>query len=256
MKNRKKCILYSTSSDASAAFVNLQTHNENLQGNLPEDENELGLLCVEETLVNQNFLRGCTIKDKKETKVNEKIGNYQIIDLPVMYRYKRIELAGSNVVYTRLPYDSYVEIGGQKQYVLVKSLNAIEGSKWLKNWEANKSLVLNGFYKENKSIIYKWLLQAKLVGAPNIKLAIALRRDSKERDEHKIIGVEDVKVNDLANFLGFNFETSMVCLNLILESLVNIEEDGEYIINKTAFKPSCKLMKIIEADSEDSEDVY
>jgi len=83
-----------------------------------------------------------------------------------------------------------------------------------------------------------------------------LRRDSKERDEHKIIGVEDVKVNDLANFLGFNFETSMVCLNLILDSLVNIEEDGEYIINKTAFKPSCKIMKIIEADSEDSEDIY
>jgi hypothetical protein len=45
-------------------------------------------------------------------------------------------------------------------------------------------------------MICQWLLQAILVGAQYIKVAISLRKDQKERDEHKIIAVESVKVND------------------------------------------------------------
>jgi hypothetical protein len=39
MKNKNKYILYSDLKDPAAAFINLSTYNENLQGNLPEDEN-------------------------------------------------------------------------------------------------------------------------------------------------------------------------------------------------------------------------
>jgi len=51
--------------------------------------------------------------------------------MPVMNKYKRIELGGTNVVYTRVPVESFVEDkDGKRVYVLVKSLNGISGAKW------------------------------------------------------------------------------------------------------------------------------
>lgn len=160
MKNKNKFILYSDLKDPAAAFINLSTYNENLQGHLPEDENELGLLCFETTLINQNFLRTCTNPDETQSKTITDFSNSKIIDLPVMYHYSRIELAKTNVVYTRAPVEAYVDKDGAPAYLLVKSLMNIEGSAWLKNWENNKSLCLNTMYKNNKSVIFNWLCQS------------------------------------------------------------------------------------------------
>jgi len=255
MKSGNKFILYTTSSDSSAAFINLQTHNENIQEHLPDDETELGLLCVETTLINQNFLRVCTLKEEMETAAEPIIDDQPIIDLPVLQKYKRIELGGINVVYTRIPVESYVEDkDGKKQYVLVKSLNGISGAQWLKNWESNKSLQLNTFFKNNKSIVCKWLVQAVLTGANSIKIAIAVRNNSKDREDHKIISVEEVKISELQNVFQFNFETMLCSLNVVLDSLKKIDENGEYIINKVPFKPNFNILKIQEDESEEDSD--
>lgn len=258
MKTANKFILYTYSSDQSAGFINLQTHNENIQEHLPDDETELGRLCVETTLIQQNFLRACTDQNAKESASEEIIGDNVIIDMPVMYKYKRIELGGQNVVYTRIPIESYVEdANGKKNYVLVKSLNVIQGTQWLKNWESNKSLQLNTFYKNNKSVVCKWLVQAILTGCDSIKIAIAMRTNSKEREEHKIIGVEDVKISELMNVFQFNFETMLCSLNVVLDSLNKTDENGKYIINKVPFKQNFSVLKIQEEESdEDSEENY
>lgn len=65
-----------------------------------------------------------------------------------------------------------------------------------------------------------------------------------------------MQVSELANLFGFNFETSMLCLNVVLDALAKLEEDGEYIINKTAYKPNVKLLKIVEQDEDDDDDPY
>jgi hypothetical protein len=206
--------------------------------------------------VNQNFLRTCTNPEETQSKSITDFSNSKIIDLPVMYHYSRIELAKTNVVYTRAPVEAYVDKDGAPAYLLVKSLMNIEGTAWLKSWENNKSLCLNTMYKNNKSVIFNWLCQSVLTGAKTIKIAIAVRATAKQNDEHKIIGVEDVQVSELANLFGFNFETSMLCLNVVLDALSKLDEDGEYIINKTAYKPNVKLLKIVEQDDDDDDDPY
>lgn len=254
LKHGNKYLLHTSAADPMAAFVNLQTQNENIQENLPDDEQELGLQCVESTLITQNFLRACTLKDEKHQEKIDILEEKEL-QLPIMYKYLRIALNNTNVVYTRMAVDSFTEIDGKKTYMLVKSLHGLSPSKWLKNWDANKSLELNKFYKDNKAEVCKWLVQATLVGATYIKIAIAIRKDSKERDEHKIISVENVKVSDLISNFLFKMDTSLCCLNYLLDQLVKIEEDGDYIINKVPFKQNVNIFQIIErSDEEDSDD--
>jgi len=178
------------------------------------------------------------------------------LQLPIMYKYLRIELNKQNVVYTRIPVDSFIEIDGKKVYCLIKTLHGLNAVKWLKNWEANKSLELNKFYKDNKAEICKWIVQANLVGATHIKIGIAIRKSTKERDEHNIISVENVKVSDLMNIFGFKMDSSFLCLNYILDHLAKIEENGDYIINKIPFKPNVNIFQICEKSDEESSDEY
>lgn len=253
-KYQNKFILYSNSNDPSAAFINLSTYNENLQGNLPEDENELGKLCFESTLINENFLQTCTQKESTITETNEIIGSTSLIDLPVMYKYKRLELQGTNVVYTRVPVEGYEEIAGEKKLILIKTLHEVDQAKWLKDWEANKNLQLTTLYRNNTCKVLKWICQAILAEVTTLKIAFAIRSQYKDSSDHKIIAVEDVPVVELMTTFGFSFDNSLLCLNVILDNLAKLEEDGEYIINKSAFKPSFKVLKVSHLEEIDEED--
>lgn len=255
LKYGNKYLLHTQAADPMAAFVNLQTQNENIAEHLPDDEQELGLLCAESTIITQNFLRSCTNKDENMSE-NMDVLKDKTLQLPIMYKYLRIELNKQNVVYTRIPVDSFIEIDGKKVYCLIKTLHGLNAVKWLKNWEANKSLELNKFYKDNKAEICKWIVQANLVGATHIKIGIAIRKSTKERDEHNIISVENVKVSDLMNIFGFKMDSSFLCLNYILDHLAKIEENGDYIINKIPFKPNVNIFQICEKSDEESSDEY
>jgi len=83
-----------------------------------------------------------------------------------------------------------------------------------------------------------------------------LRANPKEKEEHKIIGVEDVKVSELMSMFQFNFETMLCSLNVVLDSLSKVEDNGEYIINKVPFKPNFVILKILEEEDSDSDEHF
>lgn len=264
IKEGNKVNFYAEKGDITSILAQIYTYNENITGDLPEDEKEMTKLCLESHIVSENFAaQALSEREPIEYELEEKPevptvtkATAQEVNLPKkkLYRYKKIILDSTNVVIVRFCIDAYEEVEGQAIPVLVRAVNDDGKGEWASKWDANSASIKNDIIKDNSIKFLKWLLIAACNNIETIKLAYVVRSNAKKADDHSIIRVENVSVSQTAKFFSFNIKEYLASLNKILNLIKDIDQDSEYIINKAPFKNVLTIYRVPEAQEIIDED--
>lgn len=254
--------------DMSSTYAQLQTYNENIIADQPEDEKVIEGLAKEATTVSQNLAQLVLIPDShtpgslktkeiQDEKLNEFIEEYEKpFDLKdnKMYKYVKLEINKQYIVYIKLCADAYELDNGVEKPVLIRNLLNINPSSWNKTWASNKSSLKLSSQRDNSSQIQKWMLQAFLQDAETIKVGYGMRKTSKDPYCHKLIGMESLNVAELSKQYNFYINSALACVKIILDEVSQITTKGEFVLNRRAYATTHKIFSVPEDEDSDEED--
>ena len=248
--------------DASSLMGRIHTFNENLNGDLPEEEKDMIQQCMDSHLVSENFANQSIKKDKfVEHKLEDLEGYPKITDDPLeklpsnkLYKYKRIEIDSTNIIICRFTIDAIEEKNGEQNPVLIRAVNDIGKGAWISRWDRDSALIKSDIVKDNLCKFFKWMLLANVNKVQDIKMAYTVKSENKKEDAaYKIIKVENLNVVDLCRNFGFQWREFFASLNMVLDHLKGLTEGGEYVLSKTQFKNILTVYQVPE-QKEDGED--
>lgn len=258
LKYKNKFSIFTSKDDITSAMAVLNTFNENVSGDLPEDEGVMTRLCLESHLACENLARQ-TLDGSKPT-VEKKITPLEDFDITQetadnnelapnkMYVYKKITIDEKNVVFCRFTIDAYEKIEGENNNLLIRAVHDTGKNDWSLKWDQNHAVIKADVQKNNICKYMKWLLLAYINDISNFKLGFVARNNLKKDDEHRIIKVENVQVSDIMKFFTFNPQEAFTALNLVMNHIKQVEEDGQYVINRAAFKNVITIYKIPDTE--------
>ncbi len=260
VKDGNRFYFFADGEDDSTLLAKIHTYNENYNGDLPEDEKIVVQQCREAHLVCENFAKQ-SLKADKFVELNEKLAE----DLPTLeenpsenlpkgklYSYKRIELNSQNVIICRFTVDGYDKVGEEVKPVLIRAVNDIGKGMWISRWDRDS--IKNEVIKDNICKFFKWMLFAFINKISDIKLAYSTKVDDKKEDFlYKLIKVDNVSVQDLCKNFNFQSREFFASLNMVLNKIGEITNEGQHAINKTQFKNDLTIYFVPEAKEQDEE---
>lgn len=262
-KYENKFCLFIKDNDDGSAFAAFSTYDENVNGNLPETEAELGKLCLDTTMIETNFGVQCL---KPNSSQNEKLGEEEELEyfeeaaeegrikMPKLYSYKKLTLNKNTIVYVRTTIDAYETVNNEQRRIMLRTFNNTKSSTWIKKWETQKSIFLTDAYQNNSSRVLKWITQAYLSGVNVLKIGFVVKAASLKTENFKVISVEDVNIKDMGHFFGFNNKDLFGCLSFILDRLGKVSEDCLYAINKTPFENNFTIFEVPNEEEGEEEE--
>lgn len=161
----------------------------------------------------------------------------------VGYRYRKWTLDKGITMVIRTEID-YVDKGPAGDiYGSIKSLNEFDPkiSGW-KKLESQSGSVLASEIKNNSFKIAKWLCQAHLAGASQMKVGFISRHTPKDSTKHFISLVQTAKPQELSSQMNLSFYQSWGILNAFVQYFI-AKEDGTYVIIKDPAKAVLKVYR-------------
>jgi len=236
------------------SFFDYLDVNEN-SNETPLDEDELTANTVEnlskEALgLNCNFSQQILLKNEAQTLKFPKSNPFQQNDekpASTAYLYRTFALEDDIKIVARTEVNSYKSVKGAKpEFLFVRALNEYDPKitgGWRKILEHQKGSAFATELKNNNCKITKWLAQAHLAGASNIKLGYVARVNPRDNYSHTILDVTDFTVDELAQELNTNYEKLWGALKHIIDSL-RLLDAGEYCLLRDPTKKSLVVYKI------------
>lgn len=170
-----------------------------------------------------------------------------------LYKYQKITF-DKYILYVRSSVDGYELVRNEKKEILLRNFMEIDPRKWMKKWATAKNIVMTDCCDNNTSKVLQWLTQAYLSEVENIKIAFITRFTSQTPKRHKIIGVENRSVKDLSKIYRFSMNGALNNIKVLLDGMLRLSEDGNFVFNKLGYKNYAKLFKTPIEEEEDDED--
>ncbi|CAD8075730.1 unnamed protein product [Paramecium primaurelia] len=257
-------------------YLELQTINENITVDMPEDEKTVRNYCEESTIaqlswqllstLNQPVLFQNSLQNDEEAEQNDQAEKYLFSD-DLCFKYlevsvkDRIDKAakGEDVragqerfkVVVRTTVEAENNDG---QPVLVKSLNECETPPdWKKSLLSQAGITTNTAQVYNTNNIAKWLCQAQLLECEEIKVGYLARQNQKDQDKHSLLLVETFTQRDLAAIINFKSYEIWQSVRYLVDYL-KTQEDGVYVLLKQAYKQSVRIFNVRDNDELQEED--
>jgi len=177
-----------------------------------------------------------------------------------LYRYRKFELGSDKEdktkIYVRTEVDGYE---GDNKYVTIKALNEWDskycnGINWRSTLEKQTSAVLATEMKNNSFKVARWIMQSKLAGAENIKLAFVTRENPKDSTSHVLVGMESYTPAELAMQAGLNMDNCWGILKTIIDVLKNQKRDGCYYVVRNPNEKELNIYRVPEEEETESEE--
>ncbi|KAH3686664.1 hypothetical protein WICPIJ_002350 [Wickerhamomyces pijperi] len=218
------------------------TVDENSQ-DAPSDANDSNIdnvrnLSAEATLTNQYLLANV-------------VGSEPSAPASKVYKYKKYTLRTSEEEETPLTIVVRSEFDARDpttaQNVLVKSVNEYTKSNldWKTKYASQRGAIIAAQLKNNNNQFAKWTTQALLAGVDSIKLGFVSRVNFKDNKKHQVVGVTSYTARDLAQQINLNLGNGWGIVKSYIDFIKN-EEDGRFLILKSAKRPKLTLYKIPE----------
>lgn len=263
LKYKNKFSIFTNKDDNTSTMAVVNTYNENINSDLPEDEGVMTRLCLESHLSCENLARQ-TLDTKKpivtknivpvdEFGITQETADENSLPENKMYVYKKIVVDKKNVVFCRFTIDAYEKEAGVDNPLLIRAVHDTGKNDWSLKWDQNHAVIKADIQKNNICKYMQWLLVAYINDITNFKLGFVTRNNLKKDDEHRIIKVENVQVSDIMKFFMFNPQETFTALNLVMNHMKQVEEDGQYVINRAAFKNVLTIYKIPDSEANEQE---
>lgn len=233
-------------------LVELDTVNEMANISLPEDEGEylkLGLETYKIQAQMQKLTRKEVIPGGKPHSQADFNNN--------LYIYKQ----WSMVPFVTNPdhrYEVFVrsEVNSSEgeNLVNVRAINEYDFSTNLRTrLDQSKGACLGEEIRNNSAKVTRWYSQLVLAGAKVLKIAYTSRAAQKDLSKHEVLYVDSLDLNEINQYISFNFEESWKILKNIVDYFID-EKDGEYAAYKIIGKPIMKVYHCEEKKESEEEE--
>jgi translation initiation factor 3 subunit D len=215
--------------------------------------NSVEPLHKEATTCNENFSQQVLFKEGEGIEFSFPNQNpfASIGDLlpSVSYEYKTFDLGDNVKICVRTELDSFevTEIKNvqKTRNILVKSLleydQKVTGG-WRMKLENQKAGCFATELKNNNCKLTKWVLQAHMSGASNLKLGWISRINGNDPYVHSILGVTDHPMREITSELGIDMTQVWGGLKHIVSSLQK-QPEGSYILVRDPTKKNIYIYK-------------
>lgn len=214
--------------DSFNPFVYLSTYKENSSKEFPDNEKDLGEVAERQTCVEELMQKYATDKEMNDLKYKK------------TWQYLKITLDDRFYIYTKVLVDA---VDANDQRVLLRTLYE-DGDGWTDFTKKYPQYIQTAFL-ENSARVAEWYTYALLTQSEKIAVGCISRNPSNTdyQCDLSIRRVEKKTLNEIGMLFNLReidcFVSTYTCLKL-LEAL---ESDGEYVVNKTAFKPVLTIFK-------------
>lgn len=224
-KEGQKCYLY-TDVKSDNPFGYLTTYNENNLKDLPDNEAILGEAAERATFVEEIF-------QKTAVGINSKKINYK-----ENFRYLKITIDKDTFIFTKVHVDA---VDSNNKKTLIRTL--YDDKKSWKNFDKKYDFYINSALSDNIGRVAEWFAYATLTGAERMAVGCVGNSGKEGALEFSIKKVENKSVNEIRSFFNLKETDAFVSLKNCLKLVKDLKEDGNYMINKAAFKPTLTVYK-------------
>lgn len=226
-KTGNKFFLYANI-DSHNPFVYLSTYKENSSKEFPDNEKALGELAERQTCVEELLQKYATEQDLSDVKYKK------------TWQYVKITIDDRFYIYTKVLVDA-VDTNGQR--ILIRSL--YEDADGWTNFTNKYASYIQTAFLENSARVAEWYTYALLTQSERIAVG-SINRDTASGDSQfdlNLRKVEKKTLNELGMLFNLKENDCFISTHTCLKLLEALEGDGEYVINKVAFKPVLTIFK-------------
>lgn len=245
----------------------------------PDSINTPGNLAIEATMINHNFALQ-VVQESQTAKVEMAHPNPFYVAseetdalASKAYKYRRFDLSLEtdeeplNLV-VRTEVDAVVKnnISGEDQQLLIKALNEFDhkaqGSGGALDWRtklaSQRGAVVATEMKNNSCKLARWITQAILAKADQLKLGFVSRTSPKSSQSHIILGVMGYKPREFAAQMNLSLSNGWGIVRTIVDLIRGMSDDDEsdrkYVLVKDPNKPVVRLYEVPLSTFEDDDD--
>eukprot|EP01126_Amoeba_proteus_P027720 TRINITY_DN2746_c0_g1_i17.p1 TRINITY_DN2746_c0_g1~~TRINITY_DN2746_c0_g1_i17.p1 ORF type:complete len:427 (-),score=111.47 TRINITY_DN2746_c0_g1_i17:83-1192(-) len=236
------------------SFFDFMDVNEN-SNEPPTDEPEISVnsvdsLSKEATALNINFFQQILSKSESQTFKFPQPNPFQSGDdrlASTAYLYRVWDFGEDDVkLVARTEVNGYKMVGGKLQTLFIRALNEYDPKitgGWKKKLENQKAGAFATELQNNNCKLNKWLAQAHLSGAKEIKLGYVSRVTPKDPLAHTILDITEYATDDFANEIAMDYQVLWGSLKYIIDVLMDLEE-GKYCLLRDPTKRYLTLYKL------------
>jgi translation initiation factor 3 subunit D len=131
---------------------------------------------------------------------------------------------------------------------LIRSLLEFDSSRagvnidWRSKLDNQRGAVLASEIKNNNSVIARWVFQAYLAQADNIKLAYVSRISQKDRFRHELLALQDVEPYELAVQMNLDTANGFGILKALFDLFARTQ--NSVVIVRDPTKPMLRLYEV------------
>jgi len=171
------------------------------------------------------------------------------------YRYRRWKLGDDITLVARTSINAFITKPGvsgqppQMKFVTIRSLNQFDsklsgGVDWREKLESQSGAVLATEMKNNAKKVTRWIAEAVLAGADEIRIGYVARKSAKDPYRHDILKVEKViKPDTLASSARLRITHLWGVLKELIDAIRKLP-DGKYLFLKDPNEPKLQLYSI------------
>ena len=225
------------------------------------DINTPQALAAEATTINRNFAR-CILNDKERVSLpNANPFDDGSDTAPATaYRYRRWDLGDDITLVARTQLDAALHAPGSNSsaatgqmklknapcppadtlFVSVRCLNEFDSRaagaggapEWRQKLDSQRGAIMATEIKNNGNKLSRWVTEATLAGADQLRVGFASRASPKDRNKHVVLGVTTFKPKDLASQMNFNIGNGWGILKMFVNLCATTLEDGKFVLVK------------------------
>lgn len=264
-------------------ILHLLTVNENTQEKTPNDdatENGARQLMEEARRVNDDFMYiGINTKGEPLDSGNEDpfIEDEDQITIQMGYAYKIFNLGTKKVcvrcsrhTYAPNSWDDLTEEQKKeraeqgikppaRQFMSLHTLLEYEnqkGNEWKQMLQKNQAMIMNQSLQYNQCKIHRWILQALISDAEQMKFAFVGRKNPAKTDKHVVLQTFTRNTADFAKEQGVSLPLAWGYFRFFCDEIYAKaeEETGDYMIYKDPSKHAFRLYKVTQEEDMEEQD--
>ncbi|KAI8593977.1 eukaryotic translation initiation factor 3 subunit D [Geranomyces variabilis] len=237
-------------------------------------------LAQEATALNRNFARQILNDRERVSLPNPNPFEDGSSSLPaIAYRYRQWNLGSDVTLVARTQIDAALHAPGSNSssatgqmklknapcppadtlFVNVRALNEFDSRapgaggapEWRQKLDSQRGAIMATEIKNNGNKLSRWVTEAMLAGADQLRVGFVSRASPKDRNRHVILGSTTFKPRDLASQMNFNIGNGWGILKMFVDLCASTLEDGKYILVKDPNKALLRLYSVPEDTFED-----
>lgn len=164
------------------------------------------------------------------------------------YKYHKWTMGEDQSIVIRSQINGANKISSTQQNILIRSLLEFDSSRagvnidWRSKLDNQRGAVLASEIKNNNSVIARWVFQAYLAQADNIKLAYVARVSQKDRFRHELLALQDVEPYELSVQMNLDTANGFGILKALFELFTRTQ--NSVVIVRDPTKPMLRLYEI------------